>query len=202
MRIKSKKPPRFFQMAGHPRFAQRLRKLRGNATQKEYAKFLGISLRAYQSYESGKLPKPATINKIAQKAGVGVDWLGWGSLKSLAEKVVATSIESTLIHEGLTDAEMRLMRYFFERGIVSSEDIDSFMNMTLGMKHRKFQEMIDSLVGDKTSPLYVMKTQLQRIYNEGDLTKLKALKSLLKVLDPAEKKPRVDTHLGTEVKDK
>jgi hypothetical protein len=33
-----------------------------------------------------------------------------------------------------------------------------------------------------------MKTQLQRIYNEGDLRKLKALKSLLKALDPAEEK--------------
>jgi len=183
MRIKSKKSTQFVQMAGHSRFAQRLRKLRGNATQKEYAKFLGISLRAYQNYESGKLPKPATINRIAQKAGVGVDWLAWGSLQSLAGKIVALKIESDLIHEGLTDAEMKLMNYFFKRGIISSEDIDSFMNMTLDMKYRKFQEIIDSLVGDRTSPLYIMKTQLESIYKKGNRRKLKALKALLSALD-------------------
>ena len=182
-----KKYPRFEDMEKRPRFAQRLRKLRGDVTQKEYAKFLGISLRAYRDYELGKrIPKPATISKIAKKGGVGVDWLGWGSLRGLAEKVVATSIESTLLHEGLTDAEMKLMRYFFERGIVSSDDIDAFMNMSLGLKHRKFQELIDSLVGDRTSPLYIMKTQLDRIYNEGDSKKLEALKSFLKALDPAQ----------------
>lgn len=184
MPMTPKKRQRFAQIGRSSRFAQRLRKLRGNTTQKEYAKTLGISLRAYQDYELGKIPKPATINKIAQKAGVGVDWLGWGSLKSLAEKVVAARIESTLIHEGLTDAEMRLMRYFFERGIVSSEDIDAFMNMTLGMKHRKFQEVIDSLVGDKTSPLYAMKAQFERIFKEGKQEKLEALRGLLKALDP------------------
>ena len=192
MRKKTKKRPRFVQTAGLPRFAKRLRKLRGNATQKEYAKFLGISFRAYQDYELGKIPKPATINKIAQKAGVGVDWLLWGSLRSLAEKVVAMRIKSTLIHESLTDAEMRLMRYFFERGIVSPEDIDVFMNMTLGMKHKKFQEVIDSLMGDRTSPLYIMKTQLERIYNEGDLKNLEALRGILKALDPNKKKQDPD----------
>jgi len=179
------KRPRFAEMQKYPRFAQRLKKLRGNITQKEYAKSLGISLGAYQNYESGKrVPKPAILSRIAQKSGVGVDWLGRGSLKSLAEKVVALSIESTHIHEGLTDAETRLMRYFLERGIVSSEDIDVFMNMTIGMKHQKFQEVIDSLVRDKTSPLYSMEAQLERIYKEGKKEKLEALKGLLKALDP------------------
>jgi len=197
-----KRYPRFAQTERYPRFAQRLKKLRGNITQKDYAKKLGISLRAYQNYESGKrVPKPAIINKIAQKGGVGVDWILWGSLRSLAEKVVATRIEASLLDESLTKAEMELMRYFFERGIVSSEDINSFMNMTLGLKHQKFQDVIDSLIGDRTSPLYVMKTQLQRIYNEGDLTKLKAFKSLLKVLDPAEKKQDRDAQPGTESED-
>jgi transcriptional regulator with XRE-family HTH domain len=188
-------------MKKYPRFAERLRKLRGDITQKDYARDLGISLRAYQNYESGRrVPKPAIIDKIAQKGGVHVNWILMGSLKSLAEKVVATRVEASLLYESFTKAETELMHYFFKKGIVNREDIDVFMNMTAGLKHKKFEEIIDSLVGNRASPLYVMKAQLERIYNEGDSKKIKVLKSVLKALDPMEK-PTIKVPLLFKKKD-
>ena len=163
---------------------QRLRKLRGKTLQKVYAKDLGISYRAYQNYESGeRIPKPAIINKIAEKGRVTVEWIIGGSLRSLEEKVVAARIEASLLYEGLGKAEMEIMNHFYKKGIVSSDDIDVFMNMTLALKHKKFQEIIDSFV-NKTSPIYVMIRQLERIYSEGNTEKIKAVRSLLKALDP------------------
>ena len=175
-------------MKKYIRMGLRLKKLRGNVSQKAYAKNIGISYRAYQNYESGvRIPKPSILSKIAKKEGVTVEWILGGSLRSLEEKVVATKIEADLLHEGVSDTEMKLFRYFYKKGIVSSDDIDSFMNMTLGLKYKKFQEVIDSFVIAKNSPVYVMTKQIERILSEGNKEKIKAVRGFLKALDPWEK---------------
>jgi transcriptional regulator with XRE-family HTH domain len=57
-------------------FSQRLRSLRGKRSQKEFAEFLGFnSQQTYANYERGRIPKPETLQMIAQQTGVTVDWL-------------------------------------------------------------------------------------------------------------------------------
>jgi transcriptional regulator with XRE-family HTH domain len=60
--------------------ADRLRILRREKSQKDFAEELGISYRTYQYYEGGeRSPKWAVLEKIAQKCGVTVDWILTGA---------------------------------------------------------------------------------------------------------------------------
>ncbi len=54
----------------------RFLQLRGGLSQKEFAKKLGISVRAYQYYEAGdRIPKGEELQRIAEACGISVDWL-------------------------------------------------------------------------------------------------------------------------------
>ena len=55
---------------------QRIKLVRGNLTQTEFAKILGIKKQNYISrYESGRIPTHEILLKIAEHGGVTVDWL-------------------------------------------------------------------------------------------------------------------------------
>lgn len=55
---------------------ERLRKLRGNLSQEEFAKKLGISVRGYQNYEAGeRIPKGKILSKIAVACNVTTDFV-------------------------------------------------------------------------------------------------------------------------------
>lgn len=57
---------------------KRLKEIRNvkKFSQKEFACYLGVSLRSYEKWESGKrLPDLRNIIKIADKLNVSVDWL-------------------------------------------------------------------------------------------------------------------------------
>jgi len=56
----------------------RLKKIRGDLSQKEFAKVLGINQGTVCKYESGRLPDAITLNKIAEYGGVTVEWLLYG----------------------------------------------------------------------------------------------------------------------------
>lgn len=43
--------------------------LRGNKSQKEFAKQVGISQQSMANYEAGRWPKPEILNRIAGAAG-------------------------------------------------------------------------------------------------------------------------------------
>jgi transcriptional regulator with XRE-family HTH domain len=60
-------------------FSSRLRSLRGERTQGDFAEFLGFSSQqTYQNYERGRIPKPAVLQQIAQRTGVSMIWLMTG----------------------------------------------------------------------------------------------------------------------------
>lgn len=59
-----------------PVFAERFSKLRGDKTQEEFAKFLGISRPTVGFYENGaRLPDALVLCQIAEKCNVSTDWI-------------------------------------------------------------------------------------------------------------------------------
>ncbi|NCC62201.1 MAG: XRE family transcriptional regulator [Verrucomicrobiae bacterium] len=57
-------------------FGDRLKSLRGNKTQAEFAEFLSInSAQTYGRYEKGRIPDAETLGVIANRCGCSVDWL-------------------------------------------------------------------------------------------------------------------------------
>ncbi len=57
-------------------FSENLKKLREGRSQKEFAEFLGISSQqTYANYEKGRIPKNNTLQQIAQRCDVSIDWL-------------------------------------------------------------------------------------------------------------------------------
>lgn len=57
-------------------FAESLRSARGNRSQAEFARYLGIKhQQTYQAYESGRVPDGETLHQISIKLGVTIDAL-------------------------------------------------------------------------------------------------------------------------------
>ena len=55
---------------------QRIRRLRGPLSQKEFAAKLGISFRTYQNYEAGKrMPHARVLNEMARMLSLPVEWI-------------------------------------------------------------------------------------------------------------------------------
>jgi transcriptional regulator with XRE-family HTH domain len=52
-----------------------VRKLRGELTQKEFAKKIGIAQSTLAEYETGRFPKPEQLEKIAAAVGKKVIWI-------------------------------------------------------------------------------------------------------------------------------
>jgi transcriptional regulator with XRE-family HTH domain len=62
-------------------FFPRIKKIRGDLSQKEFAKILGVNQTTVCKYESGRLPDEGTLKKIADYGGVTVEWLLRGEEK-------------------------------------------------------------------------------------------------------------------------
>jgi transcriptional regulator with XRE-family HTH domain len=57
-------------------FPTRLKMLRGDRSQGEFATFLGInSQQTYANYENGRVPKMPILQQISQRCGVSLEWL-------------------------------------------------------------------------------------------------------------------------------
>lgn len=55
---------------------ERIRLVRGNRTQTEFAKALGVKKQNYISrYERGRIPSPDLLVRIAEMGRVSIDWL-------------------------------------------------------------------------------------------------------------------------------
>lgn len=59
--------------------AKRLRELRGTATQGEWAKRTGVSQQRVSAHENGVLPSTESLIAMAEKTGVSVDWILFGT---------------------------------------------------------------------------------------------------------------------------
>lgn len=79
--------------------ADRLRKIRGSRSQKEFAQLIGISQQKVSNFERGiLLPSIPTLIRIARESGVYIDWLltGEGPMRPPVTRdlVLRTRIES------------------------------------------------------------------------------------------------------------
>lgn len=62
---------------------RRLRALRGERSQEEFAKLVGLTRSALANYENGRtLPKPSILRQISMKAGISDDFLVSGALRN------------------------------------------------------------------------------------------------------------------------
>jgi transcriptional regulator with XRE-family HTH domain len=97
------------------RVAERIRKVRGNMTQKMFAEMLEVKQNAISRYESGRIPDNETLNKIAVFGKVTVEWLLRGGdlkEKELGEMVPGeydptsiSPIETALLAEAIVKIE-------------------------------------------------------------------------------------------------
>jgi transcriptional regulator with XRE-family HTH domain len=62
-------------------FSSRLRTIRGKLSQEEFGKFFGVTKVTISRYEAGRVPDSETLSRIAEFAGVTVDWLLRGEEK-------------------------------------------------------------------------------------------------------------------------
>jgi transcriptional regulator with XRE-family HTH domain len=81
----------------HTSVGQRIKQIRGNLTQTEFARVLGIKKQNYISrYETSRIPTHEILLKIAEQGGVTVDWLLTG--KSEGKKAGFETRESSPVY--------------------------------------------------------------------------------------------------------
>lgn len=92
-------------------FSERLRELRGNRSQADFAQFLGIGQqRTYANYEKGRIPGGAILEQICNRLGVSADYL-LGSQNEIVPQIVCDLTDAIIIAEdkppaALTDREL------------------------------------------------------------------------------------------------
>ena len=82
----------------NPDIGNRIKSVRGDRSQQQFAEELGISFRAYRYYESGeRIPPGPVLSRLAEISGRSIEWILKGSE---AKKVVADHVgESPGIYE-------------------------------------------------------------------------------------------------------
>lgn len=115
---------------------KRLKNLRGNLSQKEFAKKIGVSHIAYQNYEYGKrVPPGPVLSRIATICHVTTDYILTGKLDSLYERVVTGRAEVALQEKELEALNKELSKKLSEKGIsIAKKDVSSFLNAVSFLK--------------------------------------------------------------------
>jgi len=92
-----------------PTFSERFTELRGDRTQGEFAKFLGISRPTVGFYENGsRIPDALVLRQIAEKCGVSADWL----LGLTDCKAIDADIKIICEQTGLSENSVKLLKEF------------------------------------------------------------------------------------------
>lgn len=75
-------------------FSARIKSIRGDLDQKEFAKAIGVGQSAVSNYEKGRIPRAAILQKIAEYGNTTVEWLLRGDQKAIEEPGEPITIES------------------------------------------------------------------------------------------------------------
>lgn len=73
-------------------FSARLRSIRGDLDQKEFARAIGVRQSAVSNYEKGRIPKAPILQKIADYGGTTVEWLLKGDEETKRTKEHASDL--------------------------------------------------------------------------------------------------------------
>jgi len=185
-------------MEKKPGFWDRLRELRGTLSQEEFSKKIGVSLRAYQRYESGeRVPPPHILSKIAALLDTTIDWIITGDLniekaimleraresfylEDLVEKLEETRARTLRLK--LIEAKENATEEEMEKISKILEDENTFLNLM----RKQIEENIEQAKEVKhfeqisyRSPLYSIFRQIEKMFNKGERAKIDAIKALL-----------------------
>lgn len=179
---------------------KRLRKLRGNLSQREYAKKIGLPHKTYQRYEYGEaIPKVQVLEKISKIESVTIDWLLTGKLRGFEGMVLDVKSGIPASHLNITGTELALVDRLRKKGFPVSDDIINLADVALyGAAMKVFWESPD--VPDVVNMIFYLKREgkfeevsrmmrkIARVFFRGDSTKVEALKTFLEALAPGETK--------------
>jgi len=142
---------------------QRIKALRGALSQKDFSRKVGVPFRSFQRYESGeRVPSVEILKRISDQTGTPLDRLIKGEESSADYKQFA---------EYLTAADAPR--------VVVGKDLNLYV-----CKLIKDKDKTNLSVRKMDPELF---DQFLRILEEGDKTKLEAVKAQLKALDPKKK---------------
>jgi transcriptional regulator with XRE-family HTH domain len=177
---------------------ERLKELRGNLSQEEFAKKIGVSFRTYQRYEVGeRIPHPHVLSKIAEKFDTTVDWILTGDLNIEKAIILEWAKKSDyfmdLIEElkKITARILKLKFTEFKEGATPEEIAKFFKDFEdeknfLDLLKKKFEMEIEDAKDIKRfeeisqhSPLYFIFRQIEKIFNKGEKLKIDALQAII-----------------------
>ncbi|MBI3599757.1 MAG: helix-turn-helix transcriptional regulator [Nitrospinae bacterium] len=70
---------------------ERLKEIRGDLTQQEFADIFKVKQNYISRYETGRIPNPKLLLKIAEYGGVTVDWILTGNSEKKTQDMVKES---------------------------------------------------------------------------------------------------------------
>jgi transcriptional regulator with XRE-family HTH domain len=187
--------------------------LRGDLSQKDFAKKIGVSHKGYQRYESGeRIPRPDILFKIAESESLTVDWLLTGKLRGLEEKILDKERGIPVSTQRVTRVELKQVDLLREKGFLIPSDFETFIDAKMYQALMVVFYESPDIFGFINNVFYLRKQgkfreflevieQFGRIFFEGNKTKLEALTNFLKVLDPGKKEHDPDTQPGQKNED-
>jgi putative transcriptional regulator len=179
---------------------KRLLHLRGDKSQSQFAKEMGVTLRAYQYYESGeRVPHIHLLSKIADANNTTIDWILTGKvdvararLRESVKRNVYVEELIELLEKSLEREEKLINRYlkghagFNEKAIIHKEEKEFIEIIRSWINEESHSKHITHVT--ENNPIYRIYKKVERIFNEGDNIKLKIMDDLLTSLDPEKKK--------------
>lgn len=160
-------------MKKYIKIGNRLRQLRAHLSQKEFSKRLGISSLTYQRYEYGeRMPSGEVLARLSAMTGEPVNF------------ILGTEKKKEQTDEEIKDDIRRVL--WINKSEYTEDDIERLL------KHHREQEKttpkpVTIITLTENSPLYMMYKQIEHIYNEGDKSKLAAVKTILNSLEGEKK---------------
>lgn len=196
-------------MEKNPGYSYRLRELRGTLSQEEFSKKIGVSLRAYQRYESGeRVPHPHVLSKIAELCDTTIDWILTGDL-NVEKAIILEWAKKTHYLEDLVEKleQITVRTLKLKLAAVPKEEQETISKIYKDEK--SFLVLVKKLIEENIkeakevkhfeqishrSPLYSIFRQIERLFNKGETAKIEALKTLLSAFesDPDDDKAKID----------
>lgn len=184
---------------------KRLRTLRGDITQEDFAKKAKIPFRSYQRYETGERMIPLrALLKIADLCNVDIDWILRGDLQrdiaigqeklkaSLNLEVFIKTLQYILekrIKNLLLGSKDMALKEEMERMLVEDDSGEQNISQIIRSCIEEAWERskaVNFFEGSRPkSPLFLIFDRIQKIYGMGDNTKIDAINVLLNAFEGA-----------------
>jgi transcriptional regulator with XRE-family HTH domain len=107
----------------------RLRRLRENISQKEFALKVGIPLRTYQRYESGeRIPPGRVLSRVAEICHVTTDYILAGDVESLQKLALTKKSDLSVLEREVETLDKKIIQKLSEK-IATIKDVDALLSL-------------------------------------------------------------------------